>query len=71
MSKFISLVTLNDKQPVTINTDHIIRIEPLYQHQHQRYNMNAATIDLGGFVVDVNHSYDKVVDIIKLETRRK
>lgn len=71
MSKFISFVTLDDEQPVTINTDHIVKVEPLYQREYQRYNMNAATIDLGGVVVDVNHSYDKVVDLIKLETRRR
>jgi len=71
MSKFISFVTLEDKQPVAINIDHIVKVEPLYQHEHERYNMNAATIDLGGVVVDVNLPYNNVVDVLKLQTRKK
>lgn len=62
MSKFISLLTLEDKQPVTINKDHIVKVEPLYQHEHKRYNMAASTIDLGGFVVNVNLPYNTLVE---------
>ena len=62
MSKFISLLTLEDKQPVTINIDHIVKVEPLYQHEHKRYNMHATTIDLGGVVVDVNLPYNTLIE---------
>lgn len=64
MARFYEADTV-DGIPVLINIDHIVKIEPYYQHQHDRYNMDGATIDLGGVVVNIDLPYETVVKSVK------
>ena len=64
MARFYEADTL-DGIPVLINIDHIVKIEPLYQYEQERYNMSTTTIDLGGVVVNIDLPYETVVKGVK------
>lgn len=64
MARFYEADT-TDGMPVLINIDHIVKVEPLYQHEHDRYNMSTTTIDLGGVVVNIDLPYETVVKGVK------
>lgn len=69
MSKFISFVSLEDHQPVTININQIVKINPLYETEFKS-KLNATTICVGMSNVSINIDlpYKDVVASIRLES---
>jgi len=64
MARFYEADT-TDGIPVLINIDHIVKVEPQREGTYD-YKMDATTIDLGGFVVNVDLPYETVVKSLKI-----
>ena len=69
MSKFISFVSLEDYQPVTININQIVRIDPLYETEsHSKLNATTICVGMSNVSINIDLPYKDVVASIRLES---